>query len=78
MPIISQQFPKVTAFAAPAPSDIIWENMSVSPEHTENVAYVSSIFYYTGESLCELVCCVGIYCGDRMLVRCSPVENGLG
>lgn len=49
VPVISQQYPKVTATAAPAPSDIIWENMSASPEHTENVAYVSATFYYTGD-----------------------------
>ena len=51
VPIISQRYPKVKAIPAPAPSDIIWANMSASPEHTENVAYLSSIFYYSGMCL---------------------------
>jgi hypothetical protein len=48
VPILSQQYPKVLASQAPAPSDIIWANMSVTTEHTENVAYATSIFYYIG------------------------------
>jgi hypothetical protein len=49
VPIISQQYPKVIAAPAPAPSDIIWANMSATPDHTENVAYVTSMFYFTGK-----------------------------
>jgi hypothetical protein len=49
VPIISQQYPKVTAAPAPAPSDIIWANMSATPDHTENVAYLTSMFYFTGK-----------------------------
>jgi hypothetical protein len=48
VPVISQQYPKVTALPAPAPSDIIWANVSATPEHTENVAYATSMMYYTG------------------------------
>jgi hypothetical protein len=54
VPVISQQYPKVTALPAPAPSDIIWSNVSATPEHTENVAYATSMMYYTGAG-CVLV-----------------------
>lgn len=42
---------QVTVSPAPAPSDIIWANVSVTTEHTENTAYLTSIFYYTGTVL---------------------------
>jgi hypothetical protein len=53
VPILSQRYPAVTASAAPAPSDIIWENITATPKQTENVAYLTSIFYYTGIYLCR-------------------------
>lgn len=49
IPILSQKYPTVTAISAPARSDIIWDNMSISTIHTENAAYLTAIFYYTGK-----------------------------
>eukprot|EP01032_Pedospumella_encystans_P011175 gene11175-13013_t len=48
MPVLSQQYPKVTVTPAPAPSDVIWTNVSVTTSYTDNAAYLSAAFYYTG------------------------------
>jgi sensor histidine kinase YesM len=48
MPVISERFPKVTILAAPAPEDIIWTNIGVVPEYTENVSYITSLFFTYG------------------------------
>ena len=59
IPILSQKYPTVTAISAPARSDIIWDNMSISTIHTENAAYLTAIFYYTG----KLYGFYSYYCG---------------
>lgn len=48
IPILSEDYPMMKVMNAPPPSDIIWDNMSASTEHTESVAFVTSLMYYTG------------------------------
>jgi hypothetical protein len=48
LPGLSAEFPELQVNAAPAPSDIIWSNLSASTEHTEAMAYLTSYLYYTG------------------------------
>lgn len=48
LPSLSAAHPDMQVTPAPAPTDIIWENLSASTEHTEAMAYMTSAFYYTG------------------------------
>lgn len=46
--IISQQYPMLSTCDAPAPTDIIWSNLTTSTEYTENICYTTSAALYGG------------------------------
>lgn len=48
IPILSAKAPAIKIQPAPAPSDIVWSNMDASTEHTESVAFFTSLMYYGG------------------------------
>ncbi|RYH24230.1 hypothetical protein EON65_16945 [archaeon] len=48
LPILSATYPDVQVNSAPAPSDIIWNNLSASTVHTETMSYLTAAGYYTG------------------------------
>lgn len=48
IPILSEHAVDVKVQLSPAPTDIVWTNMDVSTEHTEGVAFVTSLMYYAG------------------------------
>lgn len=55
MPILLDQFPRMTALPAPAPNDVIWANMSAPLTHTEDIAYFTAAAYYSGLFFWSLV-----------------------
>lgn len=48
LPHLSEDHLRLKATAAPAPSDIIWNNSFASTEHTESMSFFTSMLYYTG------------------------------
>ena len=48
VPIISHQFPGIITGDAPQPTDIIWNNLTVSTEYTEHICYATSAALCTG------------------------------
>ena len=46
--IISHQFPGIITGDAPQPTDIIWNNLTVSTEYTEHICYATSAALCTG------------------------------
>eukprot|EP01033_Poteriospumella_lacustris_P000880 gene880-633_t len=48
IPILAEHASAVKVQPAPAPSDIVWANMDASTEHTEGVAFLTSLMYYGG------------------------------
>eukprot|EP01038_Epipyxis_sp_PR26KG_P015802 gene15802-21402_t len=48
VPILCEKFPLVKAHPAPAPTDMIWSNITATPQHTDTASFFTSIFYYAG------------------------------
>jgi hypothetical protein len=48
VPILSEQHGRVFAILAPAPNDIMWNNIGTRPAYTKKVTYMTSTAYYVG------------------------------
>lgn len=48
IPILAEHAVGVKVQLSPAPTDIVWSNMDASTEHTESVAFLTSLMYYGG------------------------------
>ncbi len=48
LPALCGEYPSMKVVPAPAPSDIVWNNMSASTDHTDSVSFLTSMMYYGG------------------------------
>ena len=48
MPILSHEYPKLKAFFAPSPGDLVWQNVPVSLAYIENSTRFTSMLLYAG------------------------------